>query len=54
MNASAMNSSIEIFDAYGKQVMSIIYIGENIDISGLTAGVYFVKMGDKPMKFIKL
>ena len=54
MNASAMNSSIEIFDAYGKQVMSVIYSGEDIDISKLTAGVYFVKTPSHSYKFIKL
>lgn len=54
MNASAMNSSIEIFDAYGKQVMSAIYTGEDIDISKLTAGVYFVKTQSQSYKFIKL
>ena len=54
MNASAMNSSIEIFDAYGKQVMSVIYSGEDIDISSLTAGVYFVKTPSHSYKFIKL
>lgn len=54
MNASAMNSSIEIFDAYGKQVMSAIYTGEYFDISKLTAGVYFVKVGDETHKFVKM
>ncbi|MEZ4725018.1 MAG: T9SS type A sorting domain-containing protein [Candidatus Kapaibacterium sp.] len=54
MNTSAMNSSIEIFDAYGKQVMSVIYSGEDIDISKLTAGVYFVKTQSQSYKFIKL
>ena len=54
MNASAMNSSIEIFDAYGKQVMSAIYTGEYFDISKLTAGVYFVKVGDGTHKFVKM
>ena len=54
MNASAMNSSIEIYDAYGKQVMSVIFTGEDIDISSLTAGVYFVKTPSQSYKFIKL
>ena len=54
MNVSAMNSSIEIFDAYGKQVKSAIYTGEEIDISSLTAGVYFVKTPSHSYKFIKL
>lgn len=47
-------SEIEIFDAYGKQVMSVIYNAENIDISKLTAGVYFVKTPSHSYKFIKL
>jgi hypothetical protein len=54
MSASAMNSSIEIYDAFGKQVMSIIYTGEDIDISKLTAGVYFVKVGARTHKFVKM
>jgi hypothetical protein len=54
MNASDMNSSIEIYDAYGKQVMSTIYTGEDIDISSLTAGVYFVKVGASTHKFVKM
>lgn len=54
MNASVMNSSIEIYDAYGKQVKSVIYTGEDIDISKLTAGVYFVKTQSQSYKFIKL
>jgi len=54
MNVSSMNSSIEIFDAYGKQVKSVIYTGEEIDISSLTAGVYFVKTQIQSYKFIKL
>lgn len=54
MNASAMNSSIEIFNAFGKQVMSVIYTGDDIDISGLTAGMYFVKTPSHNYKFIKL
>lgn len=53
INASSLYSSIEIYDAYGKQVMSVIYTGEDIDISKLTAGVYFVKVGEWTHKFIK-
>ena len=54
MNVSAMNSSVEIYDAYGKQVMNVIYTGEVIDISKLTAGVYFVKTGSGTHKFVKM
>jgi hypothetical protein len=54
MNVGAMNSSIKIFDAYGKQVMSVTYTGDFIDISKLTAGVYFVKTQSQSYKFIKL
>lgn len=54
MEASTMNSSVEIYDAYGKQVMSVIYTGEVIDISKLTAGVYFVRTPSHSYKFIKL
>ena len=54
LNATAMNSEIQIFDAYGKQVMSIIYPGDDIDTSKLTAGVYFVKTGNGTHKFVKM
>lgn len=54
LNASSLNSSVEIYDAYGKQVMSVIYTGEDIDISILTAGVYFVKTGARTHKFVKM
>ncbi|PKL79656.1 MAG: hypothetical protein CVV25_07240 [Ignavibacteriae bacterium HGW-Ignavibacteriae-4] len=54
LNASTLNSQVQIFDAFGKQVMSIIYTGEDIDISKLTAGVYFVKTPSHSYKFIKL
>ena len=54
MNASSMNSIIEIYDAYGKQVMSMMYTSEDIDVSKLTAGVYFVKTGNGTHKFMKM
>jgi hypothetical protein len=54
LNASTLNSQIQIFDAYGKQVVSVLYSGEDIDISKLTAGVYFVKTPSHSYKFIKL
>lgn len=54
INASSLNSSVEIYDAYGKQVMSVIYTGEVIDISKLTAGVYFVKTSAGTHKFVKM
>ncbi len=54
LKTAAINSEIQIFDAYGKQAMSVIYTGEDIDISKLTAGVYFVKTPSHSYKFIKL
>ncbi|MFA5512198.1 MAG: T9SS type A sorting domain-containing protein [Candidatus Kapaibacterium sp.] len=51
-------SYIQIFDVLGIEVMSIgsgLYQSQQrIDISHLPAGVYFVKIGDKVEKFVKM
>ncbi|MBI5324292.1 MAG: T9SS type A sorting domain-containing protein [Ignavibacteriae bacterium] len=43
---------IEIFSALGIKVIETDY-KDRIDVSGLSAGVYFVKVGDKIYKFVK-
>jgi len=51
--------SYEIFDIFGERVLSVETIHElplqNIDVSSLSPGVYFVRIGnEKPLKFVKL
>ena len=44
---------IEIFSAIGTKVIETDW-QERIDVSGLSPGMYFVKIGDKVSKFIKI
>ncbi len=44
---------IEIFSALGIKVLETEY-KDRIDVSGLSAGVYFVKFADKVIQFVKL
>lgn len=51
--------SYEIFDIFGERVLPVETIHElsqqNIDVSGLPTGVYFLKLNNQPpLKFIKL
>jgi hypothetical protein len=52
MNVSK-NTKIEIFSILGNKVLETEY-KDRIDVSGLSAGVYFVKVGDKVIKFVKM
>jgi hypothetical protein len=47
--------NINIYNLFGEIVISSTSDsgGYKIDISGLAAGVYFVRVGDKVQKFIK-
>ncbi len=45
--------SIEIFSTLGLKVLESEW-KEKIDVSGLPSGVYFVRIGDKASKFIKI
>jgi ligand-binding sensor domain-containing protein len=50
-------SEIRIFNIYGQTVLFVGAIHElplQIDVSGLAPGMYFVRIGDKVQKFIKL
>ena len=54
----ATGDKVEIFDVLGIEVMSV-GIGldlsaQRIDISHLTVGVYFIRIGDKVEKFVKM
>ncbi|MFM9944125.1 MAG: T9SS type A sorting domain-containing protein [Bacteroidia bacterium] len=51
---SSQNSTVEIYTVLGEQVMSV-EAKENLrnDISGLTAGLYFVKVGEVVGRFVK-
>lgn len=52
-------SAIQIFDIFGKIVLTVdtqnfVYL-QRIDVSGLSAGLYFVRIGNaKPLKFVKM
>jgi len=48
------NSNAEIFDIFGEIVMTISIGQEKIDVSSLTPGLYFVRVGDKVIKFVKI
>jgi hypothetical protein len=55
----SQESKIEIFNIYGKCVLSVETIHElslqKMDISALPPGVYFIRIGDKsPLKFVKI
>jgi ligand-binding sensor domain-containing protein len=55
--AVSEQSVIRIFNIYGQTVLSVGAIHElplRINISGLAPGMYFVRIGDKVQKFIKL
>lgn len=54
INAEA-NAMVEILDMAGRKVMSVnVTEGENvINVAELTSGVYFVKMNDAVVKFVK-
>jgi hypothetical protein len=54
---SPLQSDIKILNVYGQTVLSVGAIHElplRFDVSGLAPGMYFVRMGDKTSKFVKL
>jgi hypothetical protein len=56
---SPLQSDVRIYDVYGQRVnltptLSILGEGVRIDVSGLSPGMYFVRIGDKVGKFVKL
>jgi hypothetical protein len=52
MNVSK-SPKLEIFSILGNKILETEY-KDRIDVSGLSAGVYFVKLSDKVCKFVKL
>jgi len=54
-----VDSEITIFNVFGEEVvnltpaLSIHGEGVKLDVSSLSPGVYFVKVGDKTIKFVK-
>ena len=55
--AVSEQSDVKIFNVYGQTVLSVGAIHElplRLDISGLPPGMYFVRIGDKVGKFVKL
>jgi photosystem II stability/assembly factor-like uncharacterized protein len=54
---SPLQSDIKILNIYGQTVFSVGAIHElplRVDISGLAPGMYFVRIGDRVSKFIKI
>ena len=54
---SPLQSDIKIYNIYGQTVFSVEAIHElplRFDVSGLAPGMYFVRIGDKVGKFIKI
>jgi len=55
--ALGQNELLKIFDVSGKEVMQIPVAGSstdiNVDVSGLSAGVYTYKLGNETKKFLK-
>ena len=49
-----INQKIEIFSVEGLKVFESIDPISKIDVSGLLPGVYFLKVGDKVSKFVKM
>ena len=49
---------IQIFDILGIEVMSVgtglDLSTQRIDVSGLPSGVYYIKIGDRVEKFVKM
>ncbi len=56
--ASPIASEVQIFNMLGIEMMSVgtglDLSTQRIDVSHLTAGVYFIKIGDKVEKFVKM
>ncbi|TAL67818.1 MAG: T9SS type A sorting domain-containing protein [Bacteroidetes bacterium] len=53
MNSNILISRIEIFSILGNKVIETEY-KDKIDVSRLSAGVYFLKAGAQVYKFVKM
>ena len=54
---SPLQNEVRIFNLFGQAVLSVGAIHElplQVDVSGLAPGMYFVRIGDKVGKFVKL
>jgi hypothetical protein len=56
---SPLQNDVRIYDVFGQRVNPTptppaSRDGERLDVSGLAPGVYFVRIGDKVSKFVKL
>jgi hypothetical protein len=54
---SPLQSEVKIYDIYGQNVLSVVAIHElplQVNVSGLAPGMYFVRIGDRVGKFMKL
>jgi hypothetical protein len=50
--------NLQIFDVLGIEVISVETglrpVSTKVDVSHLSSGVYFIKIGDKVQKFVKM
>lgn len=54
VQTSSADRSFRIIDVFGRIVLSATLVGEAIDMSELTTGVYFLEIADEPaLKFVK-
>ena len=54
---AALTSGIKIYNIFGQTVLSvgaILELPSRVDVSALPPGIYFVRLGDKVTKFVKL
>ncbi len=54
---SPLQSEFKIFNVYGQAVLSVVAIHElplRVDVSSLAPGMYFVRIGDRVSKFVKI
>ncbi len=54
---SPLQNDVRIYDVYGQTVLSVAAIHElplRVEVSSLAPGMYFVRIGDKVGKFVKL
>ena len=53
INGVYQDESIEIYDAYGRQMKSLRYNGIGVDVASMAAGIYWLKYRDETLRFIK-
>lgn len=51
-----MNQKVQIFDIFGLEICKSYLVGDSnrIDVSHLSTGLYYLKIGDRIEKFVKI